>query len=169
MIHLYHGPGKGKTTAAMGLALRMAGRGRQVVIAQFLKSSDSGERNILSRLPNIHLLEIPEQLKFSFRLTPQEQLDEQRRYRDMLEQASQLCAHGETGLLVLDEVCDGVNAGLVSPEQLLECLDQVQAEIVITGRNPHPKLTERADYITFFAKERHPFDSGIPAREGVEY
>ena len=72
MIHLYCGDGKGKTTAAMGLALRMAGRGKPVVIAQFLKGADSGERYALSLLPKVTLLPAPEQIKFSFQLTPEE-------------------------------------------------------------------------------------------------
>ena len=70
MVHLYCGEGKGKTTAAMGLALRMAGRDREVVVAQFLKGSDSGERLALAQVPGVRLLEVPEKVKFSFRLTP---------------------------------------------------------------------------------------------------
>lgn len=72
MVHLYCGEGKGKTTAAMGLALRMAGRDREVVVAQFLKGSDSGERLALAQVPGVRLLEVPEKVKFSFRLTPEE-------------------------------------------------------------------------------------------------
>ena len=75
MIHLYCGDGKGKTTAAMGLALRMAGRGKPVVIAQFLKGADSGERYALSLLPKVTLLPAPEQIKFSFQLTPEERAE----------------------------------------------------------------------------------------------
>ena len=89
MIHLYHGNGKGKTTAAMGLALRMAGRNRCVVIAQFLKSSDSGERSALALIPQVTLLDIPQSIKFSFQLSPQERLEEQARYQTLLEQLRQ--------------------------------------------------------------------------------
>ena len=70
MVHLYCGEGKGKTTAAMGLALRMAGRGKRVVVAQFLKGADSGERYALAMLPQVTLLPLPERVKFSFQLTP---------------------------------------------------------------------------------------------------
>ena len=72
MVHLYCGEGKGKTTAAMGLALRMAGRGKRVVVAQFLKGADSGERLALAQVPGVRLLEVPERVKFSFQLTPAE-------------------------------------------------------------------------------------------------
>ena len=168
MIHLYHGDGKGKTTAAMGLALRMAGRNRYVVIAQFLKGSDSGERSALALIPQVTLLEIPQSIKFSFQLSPQERLEEQGRYKALLEQLCTCCTP-TTGLVVLDEVCDAVNAGLLPLEALLTFLRNTQAEVVLTGRNPDPQLVALADYITCFEKQRHPYDKGCPARSGVEF
>ena len=87
MVHLYCGEGKGKTTAAMGLALRMAGRGKRVVVAQFLKGADSGERYALAMLPQVTLLPLPERVKFSFQLTPEEREAEQVRYLALAEQA----------------------------------------------------------------------------------
>ena len=89
MIHLYHGDGKGKTTAAMGLALRMAGRGRPVVIAQFLKGADSGERLALAQLPQVTLLPVPEKLKFLFAMTEEERRQEARRAQELLARAGQ--------------------------------------------------------------------------------
>lgn len=105
MVHLYCGEGKGKTTAAMGLALRMAGRGKRVVVAQFLKGADSGERYALAMLPQVTLLPLPERVKFSFQLTPEEREAEQVRYLALAEQARTLGAQPDCGLLVLDEVC----------------------------------------------------------------
>ena len=75
----------------------------------------------------------------------------------------------DCGLVVLDEVCDGVNAGLLPLADLLALLDGARAEVVLTGRDPAPELTERADYITHFQKEKHPYDRGVPARCGVEF
>ena len=92
MVHLYCGEGKGKTTAAMGLALRMAGRGKRVVVAQFLKGADSGERYALAMLPQVTLLPLPERVKFSFQLTPEEREAEQARYLALVEQARTLGA-----------------------------------------------------------------------------
>ena len=100
MIHLYHGDGKGKTTAAMGLALRMAGRGRPVVIAQFLKGADSGERLALARLPQVTLLPVPEKLKFLFAMTEEERRQEARRAQELLAQAGQAAADPDCGLVV---------------------------------------------------------------------
>ena len=90
MVHLYCGEGKGKTTAAMGLALRMAGRGKRVVVAQFLKGADSGERYALAMLPQVTLLPLPERVKFSFQLTPEEREAEQALYLALAEQARTL-------------------------------------------------------------------------------
>ena len=84
MVHLYCGEGKGKTTAAMGLALRMAGRGKRVVVAQFLKGADSGERLALAQVPGVRLLEVPERVKFSFQLTPAEREAERTRNTRLL-------------------------------------------------------------------------------------
>ena len=154
MVHLYCGEGKGKTTAAMGLALRMAGRGKRVVVAQFLKGADSGERYALAMLPQ---------------LTPEEREAEQARYLALAEQARTLGAQPDCGLLVLDEVCAAVNTGLLPLEEVISCLDRAAGEVVLTGRDPDPALVGRADYITEMGKLRHPFDLGTAARPGVEY
>ena len=154
MVHLYCGEGKGKTTAAMGLALRMAGRGKRVVVAQFLKGADSGERYALAMLPQV---------------TPEEREAEQARYLALAEQARTLGAQPDCGLLVLDEVCAAVNTGLLPLEEVISCLDRAAGEVVLTGRDPDPALVGRADYITEMGKLRHPFDLGTAARPGVEY
>lgn len=167
MLHLYCGNGKGKTTAAMGLALRAAGRGKRVVIAQFLKGADSGERFALAQLPHVTLLPVPDTVKFSFRMTEEERRAEARRYQDLLElirQEAQGCF-----LLVLDEACAAVNTGLLPLEDLLACLDSLECEVVLTGRDPAPQLVDRADYITSMEAVRHPFEQGISARKGIEF
>ena len=167
MLHLYCGNGKGKTTAAMGLALRAAGRGKRVIIAQFLKGADSGERFALAQLSQVTLLPVPDGVKFSFRMTEEERRAEAQRYQDLLElirQEAQGCF-----LLVLDEACAAVNTGLLPLEDLLSCLDSLACEVVLTGRDPASQLVERADYITSMEAVRHPFEQGISAREGLEF
>ena len=167
MIHIYCGDGKGKTTAAMGLALRAAGRGKKVVVAQFLKGGDTGERAALALLPQVTLLPVPQQVGFVFAMTPAQRQAEADRCRGLLEQARR--AAGDCFLLVLDEVCGAVETGLLPPEELLACLDSLDCEVVLTGRNPDPRFLERADYITRMESLRHPFDRGISARSGVEF
>lgn len=167
MIHLYCGNGKGKTTAAMGLALRAAGRGERVVIAQFLKGADSGERYALAKLPQVELLPLPEQVKFTFQMDEQEWLEASRRCRALLDEARERAK--DCFLLVLDEACAAVNSGLLPLEELLDCLDNLTCEIVLTGRDPAPQLLERADYITQMEPLRHPYQRGITARKGIEW
>lgn len=169
MVHLYCGDGKGKTTAAMGLALRMAGRGKPVVIAQFLKGADSGERYALSQLPQVTLLPAPEKIKFSFQLSPEERAAERKRYLCLITQVRTAAGEIPDGLLVLDEVCAAVNTGLLPLEEVLSCLDEVDCEVVLTGRDPAPELLERADYVTEMIKHRHPYDQGTGARPGIEW
>lgn len=167
MIHLYCGNGKGKTTAAMGLALRAAGRGERVVIAQFLKGADSGERYALAKLPQVELLPLPEQVKFTFQMDEQERLEASRRCRALLDEARERAK--DCFLLVLDEACAAVNSGLLPLEELLDCLGNLTCEIVLTGRDPAPQLLERADYITQMEPLRHPYQRGITARKGIEW
>ena len=168
MIHLYCGDGKGKTTAAMGLALRMAGRGTGVVIAQFLKGEDTGERRVLEKLPQVTLLPVPERVKFSFQLTPEEREREQERYLRLMDRAEEAVQRENCGLLVLDEACAAVNTGLLPLERVLACLNRVSCEVVLTGRDPAAELWDRADYVTEMCKRRHPYDRGVSARAGVE-
>jgi len=167
MLHIYHGDGKGKTTAAMGLALRMAGRGKRAVIAQFLKCEDSGERLALARLPGVELLPLPDCLPFTFQLTDQQREEERERYSQMLARLHTLAPQAD--LLVLDEVCDAVDCGLVPIDEVLLLLGNFSGEAVLTGRQGQPELLSRADYVTRMEKERHPFDRGLDAREGVEW
>lgn len=170
MIHLYCGDGKGKTTAAMGLALRALGRGRRVVICQFLKSADSGERLALERFEKAVVLPVPETVKFVFQMTEAEQEQTRREMTALFERAAGLVKQGACDLLVLDEVCSAVTTGMLCLEQVTEFLDEAQGtEVVLTGRDPAEELRVRADYITEMAACRHPFEQGKPARLGIEW
>lgn len=169
MLHIYCGDGKGKTTCSMGLAVRAAGHGRKVVVAQFLKGGNSGERVILERLPNVTCIPVPETIKFVFAMNEQEKAETRAQMTAAFEQAAAASRDGD--LLVLDELCSAISTGMVPLETVLAFLDSLpeQLEVVITGRDPAPELQERADYITEMKKIKHPFDKGINAREGVEW
>lgn len=171
MIQIYCGDGKGKTTAAVGLAVRAAGRGNPVVMAQFLKNADSGERLILSKLPGVTLLEIPEEMKFVYSMTEEEKRLESERQTALFEKAVALSELNGAGLLVLDELCSAISTGMIPVEQVTSFLDRrpPELEVVITGRDPHPELQSRADYLTEMKKRKHPFDQGKPARKGIEW
>ena len=169
MFHIYCGDGKGKTTCSMGLAVRAAGHGRNVVVAQFLKCGNSGERAVLEQLPNVNCLPVPEVMKFVFTMTEEEKAQTRAQMTGVLRQAVE--ASRDADLLVLDELNGAITTGMVALQDVLDFLDSrpEQLEVVITGRDPAPELRERADYITEMTKIRHPFDKGLNARKGVEW
>lgn len=169
MLHIYCGDGKGKTTCAMGLAVRSAGHGNKVVVAQFLKGGNSGERAVLEGLENVTLLPVPETIKFVFAMDEAEKAKASAEMTAAFLQAAKLAR--DSDLLVLDELCSAVSTGMVPLDTVLNFLDSRPEglEVVITGRDPAPELQERADYITEMCKVRHPFDKGVNAREGIEW
>lgn len=169
MIQLYYGEGKGKTTAAFGQALRAAGRDRRVIIAQFLKSEDSGERRSMELVPHVLLLPLPEQLPFVFQMDVIQRAEYEEFAARLLRDAVLLAE--QDSVVVLDEVLGAIETDILPLEAVLDCLGELPegCEVVITGRKAPAELLERADYITRFQAERHPYDKGIQAREGIEY
>ena len=160
MIHIYCGDGKGKTTAAMGLAARMAGRGKNVLIGQFFKDGSSGEIQALKTLPGIQTLHCHTVPGLFARMTEDQRAQAKTDYTAYL-----------LDLLVLDEAISALNRGIIPEEPLLSYLQtqgQTQ-EIVLTGRNPKEELLALADYVTEMVKRKHPFDRGVKARRGVEF
>ena len=169
LVHIYCGDGKGKTTAAAGLALRCAGAGGSVLFAQFLKDGSSGEIRAFEKIENITVLPPPENVKFSFKMTRDEKeaarLYYTSRFKD-LEQAA-----GSFDMIVMDELLHAVNLGFVPQDDVAAFLNggHGESEIVITGRDPSDALCAAADYITEMKKIKHPFDRGIKARKKVEF
>ena len=170
-IHIYCGDGKGKTSAAIGLAVRAAGRGRRVLIARFLKTDDSGEVAALPRITGIEILPCVKTFGFYFQMTEQQKKEAEEYYGALLEKAWLQVAKGGYDMLILDEIMAACSCRLVSEERLLRYLQEKPAEleVVMTGRDPSPQILNTADYISEIYKRRHPFDSGIGAREGIEY
>ena len=170
MTHVYCGDGKGKTTCAMGLALRCAGRGGRVTVAQFLKNGDSGERYALKDMERVALLPVAEVTKFVFQMTDEEKRQLAEKMAALFEQATGMVRRGECDMLVLDELCSAITTGMVSLDTVISFLDEEHgAEIVITGRDPAQALIDRADYVTEMRKVKHPYDKGQPQRKGVEW
>lgn len=167
LIHIYCGDGKGKTTASVGLALRAASAGMQVVFAQFFKDGGSSEISGLRQFPNIRLLYCPTHYGLWKHMEESRRLRAKEDYCALLEAA--LSADAE--LLVLDEAISACRHGVISETRLCDFLRNKpeKTEVVLTGRSPSPMLSELADYITEMKKIRHPFDRGIPARKGIEF
>lgn len=172
MIHVYHGEGKGKTTAAAGLALRALGNGIPVVFAQFLKARPSGEIALFSGLPGIRVLRNDTDYGFYKNMTGEQKAAVRRLHDQNISEAWALIKEGKCGMLVLDELFAAWQYELVDKKEiqgLLSMAEEGKFELVMTGRNPAEIFLEKADYITQMKKERHPFDKGIAARKGIEY
>ncbi len=169
MVHIYYGYGKGKTTAAFGLAIRCAGGGGKVLIFQFLKDNSSGERNILDNIPDIDIIKGREKEKFVFEMSKAEINDAKEYYVGKLEEIMARAAKYD--MVILDEIIAAVECGLIDERRLIELIEQNRqsAEIVMTGHSPSEALILCADYVTEMKKIKHPFDNGLPARKLIEY
>ncbi len=171
LIHLYHGDGKGKTTAAMGLALRAVAAGRKVLIVQFFKSGNSGEVRMLKELPGVHVLAGTTSGRFFWEMDDKEKAETRALHDSHLAEIASLVGNEEADFLILDELLSAWNQDMVDHDKVLDLIDQrpLRMEICMTGRDPAPALLERADYITNMKLERHPFEQGVGARMGIEF
>ena len=171
MFHIYHGDGKGKTTAAMGLAIRSAGNGNLVTIVQFLKGNATGEIEILSRIPEITVYRNEVDLGFTKYMSETEKEHCKIMHNMSLLNAIEKINAGECDLLILDELSAAYNMELVDHNMVHTLFEMrpKELELVMTGRNPAAYFLDQADYITEMKKERHPFDKGVGARKGIEY
>ena len=165
MLHLYWGNGKGKTTAAMGLALRALGHGRRVVIVQFLKDGTSGEIAPL-RAAGAAVYACPN-AKFTWLMDEADKAAAREASARALGQA----LAEPFDLLVLDEACAALKSGILDEALLRRAVAFAKngREVVLTGRDPAPWLQDAADYSTEMRAHRHPYANGVAAREGVEY
>ncbi len=170
-IHLYYGDGKGKTTAALGLALRAAGAGMRVWIVQFLKGIPTSETASLQQIPNITLLRCDQNYGYTPGMDAATREAVRANHNRNLAAALAQVQEGACELLVLDEICDAYACGLVDAALLEPLLRQKpeSLELVLTGHTPDPIFLDCADYISEIKKIRHPYDRGIPARKGIEW
>lgn len=170
LIHLYCGDGKGKTTAAVGLAVRAAGAGQKVLFVQFLKDGSSSEIKTLRATDGIDVLVCEKPYGFIWTMSEEEFAAAARDFAALLRTA--LARSGEGyGLLVLDEAVSACNCGVIAERELLDffAVRPEGLEVVLTGRDPSEALLAAADYVTEMKKLRHPYDEGRQARLGVEY
>lgn len=171
MIHIYTGEGKGKTTAALGLALRAAGAGKKVVILQFLKGSHTSELNTLALIPNIRVMRNEKQYPFFKYMTAEQKASITAGQNALFREAMSIVEQGECDLLILDEIMAAYQHHTVDKAMVHELLDNkpYKLELVMTGRNAREYFIEKADYVTEMLKKKHPYDAGYEAREGIEY
>ncbi len=168
LVHLYTGNGKGKTSAAFGLALRMAGHGGRVLIVQFLKGTPTGEVMAVRKIPEIEIMRFGSE-KFVNPKKPTSGDFEMARMG--LSAAKEGMSSGRYRLVVLDEVNVAISFNLLSEEEVIKAVKDrnPSTEVVLTGRYAPSSFYDLADYITEFREVKHPFLRGISAREGIEF
>lgn len=172
LIHFYYGDGKGKTTAALGLALRALGSNKNVVLIQFLKDWQCGEIQALTHLPNISVLRGKSSRgNFVFEMTDEEKRETLSIHNENLKTALEIQRSGKCDLLILDEVVDAYSLGLLDKELFENLLNNKpkSLELILTGHKLNDFVCEQADYVTNMQKVKHPFDIGVPARKGIEF
>ncbi len=168
--HIYHGDGKGKTTCGMGLCCRAAGAGKRVLIYQFMKDGNGNERRVLEQFPNVSFANAARKVCFSFEMSETRRNEEKRYYADEFARVKDRVRDEGVDVLFLDEILYAVSSGLFDETELIHYLDEKPEglEVILTGRDPSAEVKSRADYISEIRKEKHPFDRGLTARDGIE-
>jgi cob(I)alamin adenosyltransferase len=168
-VQVYTGEGKGKTTAALGLAFRAAGRGQRTFIAQFLKGRLSGEIEAARKLAPLVVIEQFGREGF-ITITNAAGDEDLARASAGLARARQAMLSGEYRIIVLDEVNTAVHFKILPEADVLRLLDDRPAgvEVVLTGRYAPDSFVARADLVTEMRAVKHYYDRGVKAREGIE-
>lgn len=169
LIQIYTGNGKGKTTAALGVALRALGHDLKVYIIQFMKNrKNSGEVLISEKIPNLTIFQTGLS-GFVKKGDPQEEdiiLAEK-----SLELAKEISSSGDCNILILDEAITALSFNLIKTDELLDLLKNKseKTELILTGRDAPPEIIAQADLVTEMKEIKHYYSKGIQARKGIEY
>lgn len=170
-IQVYTGKGKGKTTAALGLALRAAGRGLKTYIAQFLKAQPSGEVEASLKLsPDIKIERFGRTGFIEIKEGSEPEEDDIRLARFGLFRALEAMLSGDYQIIILDEINVAVHLKIISEQELLDFISRKPpgVELVLTGRNAPERVIEIADLVTEMKEIKHYYNRGVKARPGIE-
>ena len=169
LTQVYTGDGKGKTSAAFGLALRAIGRGLKVYVIQFIKGGfNYGELHVVQHLPNLKIKAFGRG-KFVTQVPPNE--EDVKLAGQAFELAEQVVNSGEYDVVVLDEINVALHLKLIELDKVIMLMEKKpkHVELVLTGRNAPPKILEAADLVTEMKEIKHPYTKGMPPRKGIEY
>lgn len=169
LVQVYTGNGKGKTSAAFGLALRAAGNGLKVYVVQFIKGGfDYGELYVVDKIPNVTLKAFG---RGKFVMAKPPEREDVKLADEALQHARRIVGSGEYDVVILDEVDVALDLKLIGLKDVLELIRSKpeHVELVLTGRNAPKELVEAADLVTEMREIKHPFSKGFPARKGIEH
>lgn len=171
-VQIYTGNGKGKTTAAIGLAVRAAGNGYNVFMVQFLKGGKTGELESAKKMaPFFNIFRFEKKRGFFWTLNAEEKIE----LKEDVQKAYQFCMQAllekKCDILIMDEVMGALSNNLISEEQLLELIDAkpCDIELILTGRNAPETIISKANLVTEMKDIKHYFNEGVPSREGIEF
>jgi len=169
-VQVYTGNGKGKTTAALGLAFRAMGRGLKTYIGQFVKGRYSGELKSAEMVSPYITIEQYGKGTFIRHVNPPHEEDVQRAHSG-LEKARKVMISGEYDIIILDEINTANDLNLISTEAMLEVIKSKPegVELIFTGRNAPPEVLAAADLVTEMEQVKHYYIQGVPARDGIEH
>ena len=167
-ILIFTGDGKGKTTAALGMALRASGYGMRVLVIQFIKNCRSGELKAVEKLSNITIVQAG--MGFFYGKNNAELAVHKNAAEKGLHLAQQAIVGSEYQLIILDEICYAVSKGLLEEQKVIAVLEKAKPGgcLVLTGRGATAGLVDLADTVTEMRCVKHGMDSGTPAQRGVE-
>lgn len=168
-VQVYTGDGKGKTTAALGQALRAWGHGRRVIVIQFMKGRiNYGELAAAEKLDGFDIIQMGREI-FVSKENP-DPVDVEMA-RDALRLLGDKVKSGDYDMVIADEINVALDFGLIDLEPVLELMNNKppELELVLTGRSAHPEVIEAADLVSEVREIKHHFKEGVSAREGVEY
>lgn len=169
IVQVYTGNGKGKTSAAFGLALRAIGRGLKVYVIQFIKGGfDYGELYVVDKLPNFRLKAFGRGRFVTEKPPGKEDI---KLAQEALQLAKEVVKSGKYDIVILDEINVALNLKLIKIEEVLELIKNKpkHVELVLTGRYAPDEIIEAADLVTEMKEVKHPYNKGFQARKGIEY
>ncbi|HLA38130.1 MAG TPA: cob(I)yrinic acid a,c-diamide adenosyltransferase [Candidatus Brocadiales bacterium] len=167
-VQVYTGEGKGKTTAALGQALRAVGHGWKVLVIQFLKARQGvGEIAAAKDIPNLHIL----QFGSGHFVCNKPAQEDHALAQQAWQKARESTLSGEYDMIILDEINVAVHYKMLDVLEVLKLVEErpPHVELILTGRYAHPRLLEAADLVSEIKAVKHPYTSGVKAREGIEY
>ncbi len=171
LVHVYTGAGKGKTTAALGVALRALGWGFRVCMVQFIKGyAQIGESKFAEEHGDQFVLR-------QFAIDPSKHIDEAKALKRSeaveaaMRFAEKVVSEGQYDLVILDEINNALHLGLVEPDRVLALIANrpPRVELILTGRNAPKRIVDVADYVTEMRSIKHPFRHGVQARKGIDF
>lgn len=168
-ILIFTGNGKGKTTAALGMALRATGHGLRVLVIQFVKESETGEIFAAEKIDNMKIIQTG--LGFLPKTNTPEFTKHKQAAENGLTLAAESIGSGNYDLIILDEICLTINKGLLKEKDVAEIIAKAEPKlsIVLTGRDAPQKLIDLADTVSNIECIKHGYDAGIEAQKGIEF